>query len=85
MTAPSPDEQPADRPGGKPKASAADPVKVLGVVEFPHPDSLLGGEHRALGVVFEVRDGTAKVVPLAHHSVQVDLADVLPLSADDLA
>jgi hypothetical protein len=88
MTSPNPDDKPADnkpadnKPAAKP--SAAPPVEVLAVVEFSHHDPILNREHRALGVVFEVGDGTAKVVPLAHHSVQVDVADVLPLSADDL-
>jgi hypothetical protein len=50
----------------------------------PAPGPLLGGEQRATGVVWAVRDGAVSIRPLAPHSVDVDPADVKPLSADDV-
>jgi hypothetical protein len=53
-------------------------------VEYRHRDPVLGGEQRATGVVWAVRDGAVSIRPLAPHSVDVNPADVKPLSADDV-
>jgi hypothetical protein len=78
---------PADAAKGAEAARAARAPKldVLDVVEYRHRDRLLGGDpQRATGVVWAVRDGVVSIRPLAPHSVDVDPADVKPLSADDV-
>jgi hypothetical protein len=66
------------------RAKSAPKLEVLDVVEYRHRDPLLGGQHRAAGVVWAVRDGAVAIRPLSPHSVDVDPADVRPLSADDV-
>lgn len=66
------------------EARRAPKLDVLDVVEYRHRDRVLGGEQRATGVVWAVRDGAVSIRPLAPHSVDVNPADVKPLSADDV-
>jgi hypothetical protein len=67
------------------EARKAPKLTVGDVVEYRHRDLVLGGEKRtATGVVVAVRDGAVSIVPLSHHHLEVDPADVRPLSADDL-
>lgn len=67
--------------GGK-----APKVSVLDVVEFRHHDSILGVQLHHVGVV--VRDagdgGTIAIRPLENRHLEVDPADVTPITADDV-
>lgn len=65
------------RPARKPR--------VLDVVEYTHTDPILGREHTGRGVVLRLDDEAATVVPLAGHAVQVDPANLTPLTAADVA
>jgi hypothetical protein len=79
VTQPNPDEQ-----GGK--AGKAPAARVLDVVEYTHRDLITGHEVTAVGVVVraEKDDRTVAVRPLAHHHLEVDPANVTPLSATDV-
>lgn len=59
--------------------------RVLDVVEYTHTDPILGREHTGRGVVLRLDDEAATVVPLAGHAVQVDPANLTPLTAADVA
>lgn len=88
MTSPSP-EQPGDAGGVSTTKATGKPVrgvKVLDVVEYTHHDHILGRPHTGVGVV--VRTGadneSIAVRPLAGHHVEVDPADLTPITADDV-
>lgn len=89
MTEPSPDAA-APSPGPAPKdpGKAKSPAKpsaadLLDVVEYSHHDPILGRHSRAIGVVVAIDDQGVTVVPLTHHHVRVDPADVTVVTADD--
>lgn len=74
-----------DQNDNKPAAKAS-AVKRLDVVEFTHRDILTGEDVTQVGVVVRAEKGeqTVAVRPLSHHYLEVDQANVTPLSADDV-
>ncbi len=83
MTQPNPDQgnQGDSKPAPKPAS-----VKVLDVVEYLHHDLLTGRDVTHVGVVVRADKGdqTAAVRPLSHHHLEVGLADITPISADEI-
>lgn len=88
MSSPTPNDAAAasNQGSNQGKGKDAPKVKLLDVVEYRHKDTILGHDFTHVGVV--VRDasdgGSIAVRPLENRHLEVDPADVTPISADDL-